>query len=529
MDAPATAPAIRSTLVRLVSRLVDWPLPDRLDPTGLALRRARLVVAFALLFFTVAVAYAIFSFDVDRPGITLLASLTGLLMIGAPGLMKVTQSVSLGVNVIVFGGWLSVSGIAVITGGLEAPVIAWLALVPTGATFLDGPRAGKVWFVVSLVSVVVFFFLDLNGIVTPEAPSERLVIRRGVALVVLVALVTLLMFLYDASHTRLLNQLETKNQALATAHAELATAHVRLVQDGIEQRRLELELRQAQKLEAVGRLAAGVAHELNTPLQFVSDSVAFVAESVRDLIATVGRYRSVLNDVVDTDTRDQIASALDRLDQVDGDLDLPFLIDQTPGAVGLSREGLTRMADIVRAMKEFAYADSTDLVLMDVNQALANTLTISRAEYRAFADVVTCFGPVPPIHCRAGEVSQVFLNLIVNAGHAIEDRMKDTGERGTITVTTGLVDGRIEVSVSDTGTGIPEAIRDRIYDPFFTTKVVGRGSGQGLAISRNVIVDKHGGSLDFESEVGRGTTFRIRLALDSVPIAHAARLAVYPK
>jgi signal transduction histidine kinase len=518
MDARPTAPRPLATLPRLAKRLVDWPLPDGLDPTGLGLRRARLVIGFALLFIVVAIGYAIFSFEVDRPGITVFALLAGALMMAAPGLMKLTQSVSVGVNFIIFGGWLAVSGVAFITGGLEAPVIGWLTLVPTGATFLDGPRAGKIWFGVCLVSLVVFVVFDLNGTLLPEAPSDTLVVRRGVALVVLVALVALMMFLYDAAHTRLLNEVEAKNQALADAHAELAAAHVRLVADGVEQRRLELELRQSQKLQAVGRLAAGVAHELNTPLQFVSDSVAFVDDSVRDLIATLGRYREVLKDVVDSDKRDQLAAALDRLAQMDGELDLPFLIEQTPGAVGLSKEGLTRMGDIIRAMKEFAYADATDLVLMDVNQGLSNTLTISRAEYRAFADVVTHFGPLPTIHCRAGELSQVFLNLIVNAAHAIEDRMNETGERGVITITTGLVDGCIEVLVSDTGTGIPETIRDRIFDPFFTTKAVGRGSGQGLAISRSVIVDRHGGTLDFETELGRGTTFRVRLALDSVPM-----------
>jgi signal transduction histidine kinase len=521
-------------LYRLAARFAEWPVTGQADPKSVA--RARLVVLFAFVFGLVGLTYAIISAVFGRHVVAMVAGFYFCLMVATPLIMRRSRSASLGINVIILGGWLVVGFIALMSGGLEAPIVGWLALIPCGAIFLDGPRSAKVWLAICLVTVAVLCGLELIDAVPVEPRSDALVLRRALSLALVIGLLVLMMFFYDATRTSLLAELHQKNEALAAAHnelasshaelskahGELAAAHARLVQDGLEQRRLELDLRQAQKLEAVGRLAAGVAHELNTPLQFVSDSVAFVDESVRDLITALDRYRKVVEDAVPADVRASNDGAIERLSQTDAELDLPFLIKQTPDAIRLSKDGIARMADIVRAMKEFAYADSADLVLMDVNQALANTLTISRAEYRTCADVVTHFGALPAINCRAGEVSQVFLNLIVNAGHAIEDRMKETGERGVITVTTGLVEGRIEVCVSDTGTGIPEGVRERIFDPFFTTKTVGRGSGQGLAISRSVIVDKHGGSLDFETEVGRGTTFRVRLALDPVPMASAA-------
>jgi signal transduction histidine kinase len=165
-------------------------------------------------------------------------------------------------------------------------------------------------------------------------------------------------------------------------------------------------------------------------------------------------------------------------------------------------------------MKEFAHPDSRDKSTADLNRALETTLTVARNEYKYLADVETAFGELPPVNCHVGDLNQVFLNLIVNAAHAISDVVGKSGQRGRIIVRTFGQGDRVRIEIADTGGGIPVQIRDRVYDPFFTTKEVGRGSGQGLAIARNIVVDKHGGALTFESEVGKGTTFIIVLPVD---------------
>lgn len=508
-------------------RLVTWPIPDAIDLRAQA--RARLTIVFAAIFGVVAIAYAGFMASVGEVGITTLAAATAGLMFATPWAMKRSGSVHVGVHLVVFGGWLAVGSIAAITGGLEAPVVPWLALVPAGAVFLDGRKAGRIWLAICLASAIAFGGLDLSGILVPEPSSDTLVIRRAIALGVLISLLTLMMIFYDRSQEELRARLESSNQALeasrdaiarkneelASAHRELATTHAQLIVEAEAQRRLELELRQAQKLEAVGRLAAGVAHELNTPLQFVSDSIYFVDESVGELIALLDRYRRVLERSPASDALREVTAQLLELEQ---QVDLPFILASAPKAITRSQEGLVRMASIVRAMKEFAYADATELVPLDLNQALMNTLAISKAEYRGVADVVTDLGQLPSIECRAGEVNQVILNLVVNAAHAIEERVRDAGGRGTIAVRTVATDDGVTLSVSDDGAGIPENVRHRVFDPFFTTKPVGKGSGQGLAISRSVVVDKHGGTLSFTTEQGRGTTFVMHLPLRPPPL-----------
>jgi signal transduction histidine kinase len=170
------------------------------------------------------------------------------------------------------------------------------------------------------------------------------------------------------------------------------------------------------------------------------------------------------------------------------------------------------VATLVRAMKVFAHRDSQHKEPADLHAALQATTVISTSEHKYVADIVTAFGDVPPVTCRINELNQVFLNLLVNAAHAIGDVMTTTGERGTITISTAVDGDNVVVSIADTGTGIPESIRDRIFDPFFTTKEVGKGTGQGLSIASS-IVQQHNGSLTFDSELGRGTTFHVRLPI----------------
>ncbi|MCC6624632.1 MAG: hypothetical protein IT385_25510 [Deltaproteobacteria bacterium] len=286
---------------------------------------------------------------------------------------------------------------------------------------------------------------------------------------------------------------------------------------------LELQLRQAQKLESVGRLASGVAHEINTPVQFVNDSVHFVRDAMRDLGTFVARSEAVARSLADGSARPEAGAEL--LDARD-ELDVPYLLDAVPSALDRAADGLGRIADIVRSMKEFAHPDQKELRPVDINHALATTLTIARNEYKYVADVTTELGELPPVPCRGGEMNQVFLNLVVNAAHAIAERVAE-GERGRITITTRVDGTFVEIAIGDTGTGIPEAIRDRIFDPFFTTKEVGKGTGQGLSISRSV-VEKHGGELRFETELGRGTTFFVRLPIEGRTLARDTQGWVRP-
>ena len=193
--------------------------------------------------------------------------------------------------------------------------------------------------------------------------------------------------------------------------------------------------------------------------------------------------------------------------------DLEYIEQHAPAACNRAHDGIARIAAIVGAMKEFAHPDQREKTPADLNRALGTTLVIARNEYKYVADVETDLGDIPAVLCHVGEMNQVFLNLIVNAAHAISDVVKGSGTKGKIRVRTRQDDNRVCIEISDTGCGIPEGLGERIYDPFFTTKEVGRGSGQGLAIARSIVVDKHCGSLSYDSEVGKGTTFTISLPI----------------
>lgn len=294
--------------------------------------------------------------------------------------------------------------------------------------------------------------------------------------------------------------------------------------DVTDQRRLESELAQAQKLESVGRLAAGVAHEINTPVQFVSDSVSFVREAMDDLSAIVDKYRELRKVTRDLDHGGTIIRAAAKAaEEAEDDADLDYILENAPVALDRARDGLGRVAAIVRSMKEFAHPDRKETAQADLNQAIHSTLVIASNEYKYVAEVETDLSSaLPMVHCYAGEINQVVLNLIVNAAHAIGDVVKGTDRKGKIRVATRVLDDLVEISIADTGKGIPVEVRSRIFDPFFTTKEVGKGTGQGLAIARTVVVEKHGGTLHFETEVGVGTTFYIRLPIAGPAAASAA-------
>jgi len=282
------------------------------------------------------------------------------------------------------------------------------------------------------------------------------------------------------------------------ASSDLASVQKSLEREHEDRTRMEDELRLAQRLEAVGQLAAGVAHEINTPIQYVGDSVFFLKDAFGDLMQLVRDMKeSAPKDIGD-----------EHWDNADAD----FLIEQVPKAIERMVYGVDRVASIVRAMKAFAHPGTDTKEPSNINEALQTTLTVSRNEYKYVADVETQFADLPLVPCNLGELNQVFLNLVVNAAHAIGSANEGTERRGTITVRTRLEDTYVAIDITDTGTGIPEHVRGRIFDPFFTTKPVGKGTGQGLPIARNIIV-KHNGTLTYDTEMGKGTTFSIRLPL----------------
>jgi signal transduction histidine kinase len=275
---------------------------------------------------------------------------------------------------------------------------------------------------------------------------------------------------------------------------------------------------QEQKLESVGRIAAGVAHEINTSVQFISDSVRFVRHALRDVPHALADYRALAAGVLSG--RD-VTAAAKKANETDEAADVDYFLKNAPDALDRALEGIDRVGSIVKSMTEFAHPDARNETDVDVNRAVTTTLNMARNEYKSVAELETDFGALPPVHCHAGDVNQVVLNLVLNAAHAIHDVVAGTSRKGRITVRTRAIGGYVEISISDTGNGIPESVRGRIFEPFVTTKEVGRGAGQGLALSRGIVVEKLKGSLHFETETGKGTTFFVRLPVSSTRQAAA--------
>ena len=285
-----------------------------------------------------------------------------------------------------------------------------------------------------------------------------------------------------------------------------------IVENVTERFTLEKQLIQAQKLRSIGQLASGIAHEINTPTQYVGDNVRFLKDSFEDILAVLRG-----NDELLTASRDGRVGAelIRRLEGTRERADLDYLMAEIPVAIQHTLEGIERISRIVRAMKEFAHPGREEKVSADLNQVIDTTVTVARNEWKYVADMVTNLDrTLPAVFCHPAEIGQVILNVVINAAHAIEDVVKQgRASKGVITIATRRRDGWAEICISDTGSGIPEGIRHRIFDPFFTTKELGRGTGQGLAICYPVIVEKHGGRISFDSEVGRGTSFTIDLPL----------------
>jgi PAS domain S-box-containing protein len=274
-----------------------------------------------------------------------------------------------------------------------------------------------------------------------------------------------------------------------------------------ERQRQEITTRHDQKLESLGRLSAGIAHEVNTPIQFVGDNTRFLASACREMLDLLLVYRECLSGTSGyLPWQERLKKATDAEQAADVD----YLAEEVPLAVAQSLEGIERVASLVRAMKSFSYKDSDTASYANLNEALETTLTVARNEVKYVADVALDLGELPDVLCHLGDLNQVFLNLLVNAADALQGR----AERGEIRITTRAEGQTVVIGIADNGTGIPPELHQVIFEPFFTTKEVGRGTGQGLALAQAVVGDKHGGSIEVNSAPGEGTQFLIRLPVD---------------
>ncbi|HET9992248.1 MAG TPA: ATP-binding protein [Kofleriaceae bacterium] len=306
-------------------------------------------------------------------------------------------------------------------------------------------------------------------------------------------------------------QVEGLEAAVVARTKELEEANRGLAHEMQKRARVEAELRMTHKLEAIGRLASGIAHEINTPIQYVGDHIQFLREGTLELLSaattmacTASAQRSAAN-----------ASLVDELVAIANGVDLEFLAKAMPESLTSAEEGVKRIAKIVRTMKELAHPGSGGLAHIDLMHVLDGAIDVSARTRRDLVDIETHFAELPPVRCFGDDLAQVFINIIVNAVQAMEDHPE---RRGQLVVGSAVDGPDVVITIADNAGGIPEAARENVFDAFFTTKDIGRGTGQGLAISRSIVVDRHGGSLTFETETGAGTTFSIRVPIAGPPI-----------
>ena len=286
-------------------------------------------------------------------------------------------------------------------------------------------------------------------------------------------------------------------RTLTLASEELYAQNRRLERELEDRERLEHELRRADKLRVVGQLAAGVAHEMNTPVQYVGDSLTFLDDAFREIDALLGAIED------EPAVRAELAKR-----------DVAYVRAEIPAALARGRAGTRRVATIVRALQSFAHADECEQHLTRLDDAIQDTLVVVANEIERVADVKLDLTPDVSLSCHVGELQQVLINLLVNAADAIAERHRTTRTRGTIRIASRVEDRSVIVTISDDGIGIPDDIRHRIFEPFFTTKPVGSATGQGLSLAHSMVVEHHHGRIGFESQLGVGTTFTIALPLD---------------
>lgn len=272
------------------------------------------------------------------------------------------------------------------------------------------------------------------------------------------------------------------------------------------------ELERTQMLQNLGRLTAGIAHEINTPIQFIGDNLQFLSNGFEDILLLVREYEKLRTDggtaEISSAQNERVLSA-----KVKADID--FISKEIPKAIDQSIEGIKHVSSMISAMRDFSHIDERRFAPADLNKAIKSTIVILRNEIKYVADVETDLDQcLPSVMCCIDEIQQVFLNLIINAAHSISDCVEEGCKRGLIKVSS-RVDGKYTVfTISDTGKGIGPEIREKIFEPFFTTKGPGKGTGQGLSIAQKVVEEKHDGKLEVESKVGSGTTFTIYIPIE---------------
>jgi len=270
---------------------------------------------------------------------------------------------------------------------------------------------------------------------------------------------------------------------------------------------LENDLRHSQKLEALGTISGGIAHEINTPVQYLGDNIRFFKDAFAELSQVIYRYKSLAETAVKTS---DFQAQCNEIEKAAEDADLDYLLKEVPVSLDQTLDGVERISEIVRAIRQFSHPDSGEKTMIDLNEAIRTALTVSRNQWKYVAEIETELDPqIPSVPALSGEINQVLLNLIVNATHAIED--KNDGKLGVITIATGQDGPWVEFLISDTGVGIPEKNMGKIFEPFFTTKEPGRGTGQGMAIAYTIIKKKHAGKISCISVAGQGAMFVVRL------------------
>ena len=286
--------------------------------------------------------------------------------------------------------------------------------------------------------------------------------------------------------------------------------------DVTDQRLLQMQLTQALKLESIGQLSAGIAHEINTPTQYVGDNLRFLQEATEELSQLLVIHEQIVDIAEQADVATELTATSRRLEK---ELDIDYLKEEIPRAIEQALEGVSRVAKIVRSMKEFSHPGSTEKSEINLNHAIETTLTVCRNEWKYVAEIqLDLETDMAPVACLPGELNQTILNMVVNASHAIAEKLgPNPTSLGTIRIQTRTDGDWVEIRIADSGMGIPKAIRHRVFDPFFTTKQVGKGTGQGLAMTHSVIVDKHQGTIDVESREGEGATFIVRIPRRSIP------------
>jgi signal transduction histidine kinase len=297
-------------------------------------------------------------------------------------------------------------------------------------------------------------------------------------------------------------------------HLELSArirSGMRIIKLQDENKKANMHILKSDNLVSIGNLSEGISHEINTPVQYIDSNTVFMEDAFKAYSEALNQYEHLLKSVKDNSVSISLVESVEK--KID-DLDLPYLNVELPQAIKQNLHGLSQISKIVRSMKEFAKPNVKDIIAVDINKAIENTITISTTEWKPYAEIVKNLdSSLPLMNCYPGYLNQVFLNVLLNAAHAIKEKERKNNKKGEITISTKIKKDRCEIKISDTGTGIPEEIQSQIFDPFFTTKEVGEVTGQGLAISNSVITEMHKGSITFETVKNKGTAFVI-----SIPI-----------